>query len=64
MTDLQIEQQILQFITNKPSYTMFLLKQEFKPRQYEKVKAAVDRLIEAKKIRLDDNLFFKPVLAK
>lgn len=64
MTDSQIEQLVLQFITSKPSYTMFLLKQEFKTRQHEKVKTAVANLVQAGKIHLDEQLFLKTGPAK
>lgn len=59
MTNLEIDQKIIGHITNRPSYTLFLLKHEFTTRQYKKVEESVKRLEAAEKLHLDKNLFLK-----
>jgi hypothetical protein len=55
MNNKQIEDKIIQLLTEGGYYTIYLLRQEFKPRQADKVRSAVQRLREAGKIRLDSH---------
>lgn len=60
MTNTEIENKIIEFVRNSNSFTVFLLKQEFKTRERTKVQIAIENLKNAGKIYIDENFFIKP----